>query len=76
MKVCVLQTCKNFINETGLFDVFQEINRVEPDQRGATCDNGSNCIDHEMATEGKLRKQKELKCQSAAKLLNQIIEVV
>ena len=43
------------MNETGLFDVFQEINRVESDQREATCEHRSNYAYYVMATEGTLR---------------------
>ena len=45
---------KIFMNETGLFDVFQEINGVEPDKRKSTHDNGRKCIDHMLSTEGTL----------------------
>ena len=43
------------MNGTGLFDVFQEINGVEPEQRDATFEHGSKCVDYVLATEGALR---------------------
>ena len=46
---------QHFINETGLHDVFQEINGVEPERREATHENGSKCTDYVLETEGMLR---------------------
>ena len=40
---------QDFVNETGVFDVFQEINGVELDQREATHECTSNCVDYVLA---------------------------
>ena len=44
-----------FINETGLYDTFQEINGVESETREATHQHGSTCTDYVLATEGMSR---------------------
>ena len=49
---------KSFMNETGLHDVFAETNGVEEDKREATHQHGSECIDHVLATDRKLRNVK------------------
>ena len=46
---------QNFMNETGLFDVFQEINGVDLEQRDATFEFGSKCVDYVLTAEGVLR---------------------
>ena len=51
---------KNFMNKTGLFRVFQEINGVKPKQREAEHEHRSKCIDHVLETEGMLRNITEI----------------
>ena len=46
---------QNFVTETGLFGVFQEISRVEPDKREARHKHCSKCIDNVLAIERMLR---------------------
>ena len=46
---------QNFMTETGLFDVFHEINGVEPNQREDTGEHESKCMCYVLATEGILR---------------------
>ena len=43
------------MNETGLNDVFQEINGAEPNKREATCEHRSKCTDCVLETERTLR---------------------
>ena len=43
------------MNETGLHDVFAEINRVEESDREATHQHGSRYVDCVLATDGTLR---------------------
>ena len=41
---------QNFMTETGLCDVFQEINGVEPNQIEATHEHGSKCMYYVLST--------------------------
>ena len=43
------------MNEMGLFDVFQEINSIEPEQRDSAFEDGSKNIDYVLVIEGVLR---------------------
>ena len=49
---------QNIMNETCLFDLFQEINRVKPEEREATHDHRNKCIDCVLATEDLLCNMK------------------
>ena len=47
------------MNESGLYDVFAETNGVQTENREATCQHGSKCIDYVLDAEGMLRKVTE-----------------
>ena len=61
---------QNFMTETGLFDVFQEVNGVEMEQRDAAFEHGSKHADFSLTTEGILI------CVSKIELIdcNEIVE--
>ena len=40
------------MNDAGLFEVFQEVNGVEPEQRKATFEYESKCTDFVLTTDG------------------------
>ena len=52
---------QNFMNETGMFDVYQEINSSEPEQRVATFECRSVCFDHMLTTERVVRRMTGIK---------------
>ena len=60
---------KSFMNETGLYDVFAEVNGVEEDKRETTCQHGSAWIDHVLAADGMLRKAKGCELTECSELV-------